>query len=104
MESKGLTWKHVEDAGHDTRFGASWAAGTGHWPKLGYVGLWNGLTAPPPRIGAAAPQRWPGRQPLETPPYILNWYRAFASKVVTDQLRLSDDPDDYQRLRDLKAH
>jgi hypothetical protein len=70
----------------------------------GFVGIWRGRTALPPRVGKAAPKRWPAHQPGETPLYVLKRCQTIASLVVTDQLRLSNDPYTYQRLRDFKIH
>jgi hypothetical protein len=100
-----------------------------HWVVVGApkrpngrsgVGIWRGWTAPPPRIGLAAPKRWavepdqPDKnsvnrwrskwRPYGPRPYELKWRQTIESKVITDRLRLSNDPYNYQRLRDLKAH
>jgi hypothetical protein len=107
------------EAHHNTRFGRHWSVlnaparppsrqrsyttmRSPYDPAPG-VGLWNGWTAPPPRIGDAAPARW-ADTPAGVPPFVVKWYQAVASRVVTDQLSLSNDPHSYQRLRDLKAH
>jgi len=95
-------WLEAETE-HRTRFGPYWTAGTYHWPEPGFVGLWQGYSAPPPRIGDAAPNRWPDT-PAGVRPFVVRWYQAVASAVVTQQQPLSNDPHSYQRLRDLKAH
>lgn len=77
-------------------------------PDPGYVGIWRGRTAPPPRIGLAAPKRWAAEADIERPygprPYEVQRARAVASWFITDQLRLSNDRCSDQRLRDQKAH
>src|SRR5262249_38112167 len=72
-------------------------------PESG-VGIWKGRTAPPPRIGTAAPKRWPAEAPDGLRPYEYKQALALASRVVTDRLRLSNDRCNYRRLRDLKQH
>jgi hypothetical protein len=75
-------------------------------PPPGFAGIWKGGTAPPPRVGFAAPERWPAKQLTERPPALLKQAQAIASYfAVTDPaLRLSDDRLSRQRLRDLAAH
>jgi hypothetical protein len=50
--------------------------------------------------GAVERKGWPAG----APPFVLKRAQALASLVVTDQLRLSNDPYSYQRLRDFKIH
>ena len=101
-----------------TRFGPYWAVDkvkrpnrrsyttrqSPYDPKPGYVGIWEGRTAPPPRIGAAAPKRWPAEAPDGLRPYEYKDEQENASGAVTDRLRLSNDRSNLQRLRDHKVH
>src|SRR5262249_37557735 len=107
---------------HETRFGPYWAVDkvkrpngrsyttcqSPYDPEPGYAGIWKGRTAPPPRIGAAAPKRWPAEAPGLRPhglrPYEHKWALVLASRVVTDRLRLSNDRFNLQRHRDLRVH
>jgi len=107
---------------HKTKFGRYWTVDkvpprkgrlyTTHQspydPKPGYVGIWKGRTAPPPRVGSAAPRQWAaepqGLRPYGLPPYKLREELIDQSKAITDKLKLSNDPFNLQRIRDLKAH
>jgi hypothetical protein len=74
-------------------------------PEPGYVGIWHGITAPPPpRVGPAAPEQWPAKQPVERPPFLLKRAQEIASYIAVEELRLSDSSLSKQRLRDLKEH
>src|SRR5262249_30420944 len=103
---------------HETRFGPYWAVNkvkrpngrsyttrqSPYDPEPGYAGIWKGRTAPPPRIGAAAPKRWPTEAPDGLRPHEYKWAQVLASRLITDRLRLSGDRYNCQRLRDLRAH
>jgi len=104
------------EARHSTTFGKHWAGSrqrpngrsytihqSPYDPEPG-VGIWQGCTAPPPRIGPAAPKRWPAEAPDGLRPYEYKWAQALASRLITDQLRLSNDRCNYRHLRDHKAH
>jgi hypothetical protein len=99
---KRLSWEY------STKFGQYWTNGTRS--RTGSAGhpFWFPYAAPPPRVGPSAPRRWAAEPESERPyglrPYELKWQQAIASAVITDQLRLSNDPCSYERLRDLKAH
>jgi hypothetical protein len=56
----------------------------------GYVGIWRGWTAPPPRIGAAAPKRW-AAEPAGPPP--------FAYRAVYEALARLITPWEYAQAR-----
>lgn len=117
------------EARHSTskrnRFRQYWADGTRSRTASRSNPLWFPYAAPPPRVSvsylrygilgtverrtaSAASNRWsaeaPGLRPYGLRPYKRKWQQAIASRVITDRLRLSDDPFNYQRLRDLKAH
>jgi hypothetical protein len=111
-------WRESE-AQQSTRFGQHWVEDgppRPNWRRAYTVkqspydpkSNWNGFTAFPPRVGAAAPERWPAEAPGLRPhglrPYEVKWLRGIASRTITDRMRLSNDPYNYQRLRDLKAH
>src|SRR5262249_8179239 len=101
------------EARHSTKFGQHWAGSRPRPSGRSYTILrspydpapgWNGRTAFPPRVGPAAPGRWPAEAPDGLRPYKYKEEQENASRAVTDRLRLSDDPQSYQRLRDHKAH
>jgi hypothetical protein len=120
------------EARHSTKYGQYWA-GSRHRPNgraytlsqspydavNNFEGQRWGSAAHPVRFDIVicqsrrtrvlpALRRWaaepPGLRPYGLRPYERKWQQAIASRVVTDRLRLSDDPYNYQRLRDLKAH
>src|SRR5262249_9248179 len=101
------------EARHSTKFGQHWAGSRQRPSGRLYTILrspydpapsWNGRTAFPPGVGPAAPGRWPAEAPDGLRPYEYKKELVLASRVVTDQLRLSDDPHSHQWLRDLKGH
>src|SRR5262249_15623245 len=101
------------EARHSTKFGQHWAGSRPRPSGRSYTILrspydpapgWNGRTAFPPRVGPAAPGRWPAEAPDGLRPYKYKEEQENASRAVTDRLRLSDDPYSDQRLRDLKVH
>jgi hypothetical protein len=72
-------------------------------PPPGFAGIWKGGTAPPPRVGLAAPRQWATKQPTDRPPFLLKQAQAIASYVAVEGLRLSNDRLSKERLRDLKG-
>src|ERR1700756_4655474 len=102
------------EAQHETRFGLYWTSSRQRPSGRSYTidrspydpePGWDGR---PPRVGPAAPNRWAAEAPELRPhglrPHERHWQRAVASRVITDRLRLSDDPYSDQRLRDLRVH
>jgi hypothetical protein len=96
------------EAAHHTKFGSYWVVRTApKWSSAerrrgrrlgsepGYIGLWRGWTAPPPRVGPAAPNRW-ADTPAGVPPFVVAAYHA----LIAPGMRVTDG----QRIRDHIAH
>jgi len=57
----------VKPKGQAARFGQYWTNGTRSWTGDKEHQLWFPYGAP--RVGKGAPNRWPSKQPIETPPF-----------------------------------
>jgi hypothetical protein len=106
VRTRPRSWIEAESA-HQTRFGKYWTTGTGSIPEPGTVGIkygslriseppWQGVTAPPWRVGASAPRRW-ADAPAEIPPFVVTAYHVL---LAPEPVRITES----QSIRDHLAH